>query len=210
MASFNEKNTTVENVDTVLTLETLHDDAIEHVLTKLVLQDLRNFSLTSKSIKAKTSQPMFWQRINVRKEKIKQEGLPKLFIIDKFKLVQRISLSRMNFTDEELIENLRAVAASSVVELNLECVRIDQVPTELLAKIASQLKKINISRSYATTEQCVAVLQASESPVPMTHINLEGCFNLRKVPPQTLGEATGRLRYTWAGVVLVETRAFQF
>ena len=192
-------NTSVENVDILpseekmnMTLETLHEDGIEHVIKKLVPQDLCYLSQTSTSIKAKTSRPEFWQLINVSQRKIKQEGLSKLFIIEKFKLVQRIDLSYMDFTDQELISNLHAVAASSVVELDLE--GVNKVPTKLLASVASRLKKINLSCSDPTKEQLVAVLETCVPLTAMTRLNWQRYHNLRGLPVDLLTRAYGKLR----------------
>merc|ERR1719319_906614 len=74
--------------------------------------------------------------MKVNKQKIQQEGLKKLFSINRFKNVTKIDLSGMEFTSERLNENLNAILSSTVEVLNLENVMLGEVPAELLAKVA--------------------------------------------------------------------------
>jgi len=172
-------------------------------------KDLCNLMVTSSSMRTLADNPNLWSAMKVNKQKIQQEGLKKLFSINRFKNITKIDLSGMEFTSERLNENLNAILSSTVEVLNLENVMLGEVPAELLAKVAGHLTKIDLynNNSNLTTEQCLAILETCVSSSKLVEVNLYGA-NLRKIPPEFLGHAIGHLRTVKLGENQLKTEHY--
>jgi len=158
-----------------------------------------NLMLTSSSMRTLAGNPKLWSGMKVNKQKVEQEGLAKLFSINRFRKITKIDLSGMEFTSERLLENLNAILSSTVKDLNLDKVLLGGVPAQLLARVAGHLTKISISTNWnisndlnLTTEQCIAILETCVTSSKLVEVKL-GDVNLREIPSEFLGHAIGHL-----------------
>jgi len=173
-------------------LGSLPQEQAEQLFRFLPPQDLCNIVSSSSSMWTLASNPKLWTRMKVKRVKIHQYGLKMLFDIKRFAKIRKINLSRMTFTLARLLSNMNALASSSVEDLNLEGVKISQVPSAKLAQVAGGLCQVNLAGTHMTNDQVLGVLEVCISSNTLVNINLKH-NSLSTVPAELVGQAAKHL-----------------
>lgn len=109
--------------------------------------------------------------------------------------LQTINLSECVLATDQCIAVLESTHFSSKLEnVTLWCDNLEEVPAELLAQAAAQLKTIEFDEECnLTAEQCIALLEASISSTKLNKLTLDPCHDA--IPFDLLDRArkTGRI-----------------
>jgi len=178
------------------------------VLADVTPGDLCNVTRTSSQMNDMASWPELWKGMKVNVKKVRENGLPELYSIKRFKKITKIDLSGMDFTSEELSRLLTDIPESPLKNVDLSNVAFvnvirlktigetrlrKKVPAELLASSISSLQTINLGNAQLTSDQAVKILEASLSCRTLINLTLGG-VNLKRVKSGLLAKAVSRLQ----------------
>jgi len=138
--------------------------------------------------------------LNLSLYNIDLHKVPPELLAQAAKHLKEIDLAYTNLTNEQCIALLNAcISSTTLVNVNLQRIDLQDVPAELLAQAVIHLKEIDLSCTFLTTEQCIAVLEACVSSSKVPNVELHGIHQLQDVPAQLLARAKEQRLSTGTG-----------
>ena len=134
-------------------------DVMVKILNYLSSTDLCKVAEVSRTLRDTATHPWLWANRgnDINKMKIKKDGVTFL----KFRRFEKIKSLDLSYTNsKQTTAILRDVHSSkTLVDVSLSGVNLNQVPTSLLAsgQTMTRLKKLDVSRTHLTTEQCCEI-----------------------------------------------------
>jgi uncharacterized protein YjbI with pentapeptide repeats len=165
----------------------------QEIFANVPPKDLCNVMRTSRHIKSLASWPDLWSGMRVNMDMVKQNGLAKLYSIDRYQKITKMNFSASFFTMEELERVIIEVPGSPLENVNLSSNNLGKIPAHLMANTVSHLKTVDLRCTSLTTEQCSKMLEASLYSTTLVNINLD-LVNLSEVDPELVANAVCRLQ----------------
>jgi len=193
--------------------ELLPDELILMILYNLSLPDINRMAVVSSRMFAIASTPKLWANMVVAKKTIRKLGIDHLLNIKRFQDLVSLDLSgMMGLSTAQFKKLLNFSLKSKLKSLDLSSVKMDyanfyiklpkQMPCtgalanispDLLARAVNRLEIVNLSGTYVTLEQALAIFKQILVSTNLSELSIGG-LRLREVPVDLFVNALAKIK----------------
>jgi len=178
-----------------INLQNIPSQILAHAVGCLPKVDLSWTHLTSEQILAvldaciNSSTP-----IDVSLDALNLHNIPSQILAQAVRRLHKVNLAYTRLTSEQILAVLDVcINSSTLVDVSLESVHLQNIPSQILAQAVSRLHKVDLSWTHLTYTHILAVLDACINSSTLIDVSLDA-LNLHNIPSHILAQAVSRLQ----------------